>query len=253
MKKLNTLILFLALSVITYGQDYTLAHSTGKIKIEDVDELTIKGYDGSEIVVTGNRDGDVDERASGLKLINSLGIDDNTGFGINVKEEGNDVVVTGIGNANDGRITIKLPRNMDLYYAHSDYKGGELIIEDVAGEIEVSAAYNDVHLINVTGPMAVKSIYGEIEAVFSSLSQDGSISLHSSYNLIDVTLPASSGCNINMSTPYGNIYSDVDVNIETEEGEMKRISTKKVKGTVSGGGVELTLKSGYENIYLRKG
>lgn len=253
MKKLNTLIILLAMTVIAYGQDFTLAHSTGKLIVEEVDELTIEGYNGTEIIFSGDRDGEVNERAAGLKLINSLGIDDNTGLGINVKEEGNDVHVTGLGNANDGRVTIKLPQNMDVYYSHSDYKGGELIIQNIAGEIEVSAAYNDVHLINVTGPMAVKSIYGEIEAVFSTLSQEGSISLNSSYNLIDVTLPSSAGINLNMSTPYGNIYSDVDVNIEAGDDDMRRISTKKVKGTVNGGGVEVTIKSGYEDIYLRKG
>lgn len=253
MKKLNTLIILLVVTVIAYGQDYTLAHSTGKLIVEEVDELTIEGYNGTEIIFSGDRDGEVNERAAGLKLINSLGIDDNTGLGINVKEEGNDVHVTGLGNANDGRVTIKLPQNMDVYYSHSDYKGGELIIQNIAGEIEVSAAYNDVHLINVTGPMAVKSIYGEIEAVFSTLSQEGSISLNSSYNLIDVTLPSSAGINLNMSTPYGNIYSDVDVNIEAGDDDMRRISTKNVKGTVNGGGVEVTIKSGYEDIYLRKG
>ena len=253
MKKLNTLILLLAFTIISYGQDFTLSHSTGKIVIEDVDAVTIKGYNGSEVVITGERDQEVNERAAGLKLLNSLGLDDNTGLGVNVKEEGSDVIVTGIGNSDDARITIQLPQNMGVYYSHSDYHGSDLIIEDVAGEIEVSAAYNSVHLKNVTGPMAVKSIYGNVEAHFSTLSQEGSISLHSSYNLIDVSFPSSASYNLSMSTPYGNIYSDVDVQVDAGGDGMKRISNKKVKGTVNGGGVDVTLKSGYENIYLRKG
>ena len=253
MKKLHILLFSLLVSSMVSAQDFTLAHSTGKIIIEEVDEVTIKGYSGSEIVISGHKDEEADERAAGLKLLNSQGLDDNTGFGVSVREEGDNVHVTGIGNADDSRITIQLPKNMAVYYSHTDYHGGDLVIEDVAGEIEVSAAHNEVHLKNVTGPMAVKSLYGEIEAVFSSVNQSGSISLNSVYNLIDATFPSSSGYNVNMSTPYGSIYTDVSIDVDTGDDEMKRISNKKIKGTVNGGGVDVTLKSGYENIYLRKG
>ena len=253
MKKLHILLFSLLVSSMTMAQDFTLAHNSGKIIIEEVDQVTIKGYSGSEIVISGEKDEEVNERAAGLKLLNSLGLDDNTGLGINVKEEGGNVHVTGIGNADDSRITIQLPKNMAVYYSHTDYHGGDLIIEGVAGEIEVSAAHNKVHLTNVTGPMAVKSLYGEIEANFSSVNQSGSISLNSVYNLIDVTFPSSAGYNVNMSTPYGSIYTDVSIDVNAGDDEMKQISNKKIKGSVNGGGVDITLKSGYENIYLRKG
>ena len=112
--------------------------------------------------------------------------------------------------------------------------------------------YNDVKLVNVTGPMSVKSVYGSVEANFSSLSQKGSISIHSIYDFVDVTLPATVKADVNLKTPFGNIYSDIDIDVKTTEKGMRVISGSDLKGTVNGGGVEVVLTSSYENIYLRK-
>jgi hypothetical protein len=91
-----------------------------------------------------------------------------------------------------------------------------------------------------------------VEATFSTLSQKGSISIHSIYDFVDVSLPAGAKANIGIETPYGDIYSDVDINVATTDKGMRVISGSKLKGTVNGGGVDLRLTSSYENIYLRK-
>lgn len=253
MKNLITLIVCLMLSSVTFGQEYKLAHNTGMIVLTDVDEVTITGYDGNEIIFSGmNKDREEDSRAEGLKLFNSLGLDDNTELGINVIKDGENVKVTSVGRHDGEEITIKLPRNMGISYSHNGHNGDDIKIENVAGEINISASYNDIHLADVTGPMAIKSVYGSIEANFSTLSQTGSISLNSVYDLIDVSFPSGSAYDVNIRTPYGNIYSDVDIKAEADSDGMKNISSKKLAGKVNGGGVEVTLKSGYENVYLRK-
>ncbi len=253
MKNIFTL-LFAILWIAGYSQqDYKITHNTGQIKIYDVDEVNITAYDGNEIIISSpsSKSGHKDERAAGLKRFNSAGLDDNTGMGVFVEKDGEDVTVQQITSNCDCKISVKLPRNMGVYYTHGTYNGDDITIDGVGGEIEISATYNNLKLKNVTGPMAVKSVYGSIDAEFSSLSQTGSISLNSVYDHVDVSFPSASTYNVNIRTPYGDIFSDVDIKVEEKSG-MKRISSTRVNGKVNGGGVDVTLKSNYDSVYLRK-
>jgi hypothetical protein len=65
-------------------------------------------------------------------------------------------------------------------------------------------------------------------------------------------MPASSKFNVKLETPYGDIYSDIDIEVKTTADGMKVISGSNLKGTVNGGGVDVVISSSYENIYLRK-
>ena len=96
--------------------------------------------------------------------------------------------------------------------------------------------------------MAVKSVYGSVEAFFQDVSQTGSISIHSVYDLIDVSLPSSTNAEIDLRTPWGQIYSNMDIKVD----DSGQLTQKAVSGTLNSGGVEISLKSGYDNIYLRK-
>jgi hypothetical protein len=254
MKKILLLNVLMFLAFFVSGQEYKVAQSTGKLIIKEVDGVKVTGYSGSEIVFNGEveKDDGEPDRAKGLKMINALGLEDNTGLGISVKKVGGNVIVEKVGNSCTCEIEIKLPAAMSLEYEHSNYNGDLVHIENVSGEVLISAMYNDVKLVNVTGPMSVKSVYGSVEATFSTLSQKGSISIHSIYDFVDVTLPAGAKANIGIETPYGDIYSDVDINVTTADKGMRVISGSKLKGTVNGGGVDLRLTSSYENIYLRK-
>ena len=119
-----------------------------------------------------------------------------------------------------------------------------------SSELEISGRYNDVYMEEVTGPALVNTVYGTIVAKFSSLSQVGPTSLVSVYDDVDVTLPANTKANIVVKTPYGEAYSDMDIEF-SKNGDMKKISST-IQGTLNGGGVDLEIKASYDNVYLRK-
>ena len=230
--------------------EYRISQSQGTLVLSGLDDVKITGYDGSEIIISiDDYENEVDERAAGLKIINSLGLDDNSGIGLSVKQEGSVVTATQIASSCDSEFEIQIPNGVSVEYEHSTNQGGDVTVENVSGELVISTSYGDVHLENVTGPMAVKSIYGSIEAIFGTVSQTGSISLHSVYDLIDVTIPSSTNADIDLKTPWGEIYSNMDINVDDAGGRM---SQKSVSGSLNSGGVEIDLKSGYDNIYLRK-
>src|SRR5260221_12248928 len=76
------------------AQDYKLQKSSGRLEVKEVNEVTIEGYNGSEIVFS-SRDNDhgEDNRAKGLRAISSLGLEDNTGIGLSVVDKGNVIEV----------------------------------------------------------------------------------------------------------------------------------------------------------------
>lgn len=140
---------------------------------------------------------------------------------------------------------------MGLDYSHSTYDSDHLKVEGVSQEIVVSTNYTDIKLKNVTGPMSVKTVYGDIEAEFDQVSQNSSVSLNSVYGFVDAALPSNSKAKLSLRTPYGQIYTDFDITVETTDG-MRELSDKRIAGTINNGGVDFMIKSGYENIYLRK-
>ena len=247
-------------SVIALGQqEYTINKSSGTLKIMGIDELELQGYDGSSIIFQNNSDQDDDhsERTKGLRIINSAGLNDNSGIGLSIEENGNEITVQQISNGascgcSDG-YSIKVPKGMNLHIEHSTTYGDDVRISDMSGEIEISVNYNDLYLDNVTGPLAVKTVYGDLETKFGTVNQGSAMSLVSVYGHVDVSMPATTKADIQVSTNYGALYSDMDIKVSTtgKNGKMKSINSKKVTGTINGGGVEINLSAMYDDVYLR--
>ncbi len=255
MKYLLSTILIVAAVLSVNAQEYKVAHNGGKLILRNVNNVEITASDGSEVVINAEieRDEEDAERAKGLKAINSLGLDDNTGLGLSLQKEEGNIVITQIGDMHEqGSYVIQLPKSMAVDYSHNTYNSELLHIAGVSQEIIVSTNYTNIELENVTGPMSVKTVYGSIDAAFSSLNQTSSVSLNSVYSHVDVTVPSSSKANLKLKTPYGQIYTDMDINVSAGEDGMKNVSSKKVAGTINGGGVDFIIQSGYDNIYLRK-
>lgn len=249
MKK--TFALAITLFVLASGagaQDFKIARNTGRLDI-NIGRVTVEGYAGNEVVFSGReRDKKDDERAKGLKEINGLGLDDNTGLGINVEDKGNTITVRQLKKMNSPEIRILVPKGMTVSYAYESQYGGDVSFKNVEAEIEVSAQYNSVDLVNVSGPVTAKTIYGHIEASFDQ-NVKGPISIVSVYGYADVTLPATIKANIRMSTSYGELYASPDFKIEVERGMDDE---NRVSGKINGGGLNIDINSSYGKVYLRK-
>ncbi len=257
MKKVNIKLCLMALALVsTMGlkaQDHTVsignAASTTLI-IKEVNRVSVEAYDGNEIQIEGSSSRERSERAQGLKALSAMG-EDNTGIGLNVEKDGDVVTIFQASRRGQGKYTIKVPANVKLQIEHTgQWEGGLIEVYGMTGELEISGRYNAVHLEDITGPALVSTVYGKIEATFSSVSQSGPISLECSHNDIDVTIPANTKADLTIKTPYGEAFSDLDIEFPKREG-MRRVSST-IAGTINGGGVEMYLKASYNNVYLRK-
>lgn len=255
MKKLTKNLLAIALFLVAFtvqGQDFKVAVSgQKKVVIKEVNRVSVEAYDGTEIQITSsNKDEERSERAAGLKSLSARG-QDNTGIGLNVKTEAGEITVMQVARRADGKYTIKVPKSMNVKMEHTgNWEGGKMEVYGITGELEISGNYNNIYMESITGPALVNTVYGDVEAKFSSLSQAGPTSLLSVYGDVDVTLPANAKANISAKTPFGEAYSDLNIEFPKTDGMRKVSST--VEGTLNGGGVKLDIQASYQNVYLRK-
>lgn len=254
MKNLLITALVLLTASTTQAQEYKIAKSTGRLEITDVNNVTIEGYNGNEIVFS-SLDGDRgrDDRAKGLRAISAAGLEDNTGIGLAVRENGTTYEVYQLKKMDGPRVKIMVPKGVVISYRHSSPHGSDLKLRNVESEVEISTVHNSIRLDNVTGPMNVRTAHGEVEVTFNDNNIKGPIYLSSTHGLVDVALPAATKANITLSAGHGEIFVDPNLKLEVpKDGEWVKYGASKLEGKLNGGGIEISLGTSHGNVYLRK-
>ncbi|MBB4079650.1 hypothetical protein GGR28_002275 [Lewinella aquimaris] len=262
---LRILFLLCLTSALGAQQDFKIAAGGKTIEFKEIDRLTIVGSTGTEMTLEAQKEGKVDDRAAGLRQISASGLTDNTGFGLSVTEREGRILVQQVGGEGSG-VTVRVPNSATVSVEQTTHRGGDLKVSDFSGELDVSMMYHHVELNNVTGPVAVNAVYDDIIAKWDA-APTKEVRLHSTYADVDVTLPASTKADLRLSTGYGNMYTDFDIQIksntvsgkpETERDEWRGrrdrddIVTNSLSGTINGGGTLLALTATYDNLYIRK-
>jgi predicted membrane protein len=244
----GALLLFATLAA---AQEYKVNKSSGRLEIYS-GNVTVEGHAGNEIIFSSkDGDRDKDERAVGLKSVNGMGLDDNTGLGINVTTKDNIVEVRQLKKMNSPKIKVLVPKGVIVYFNHESQYGGKAVFRNMENEIEISCQYNSIELENVTGPLTLKTVYGGVDASFSE-SVKGPLSIVSVYGHVDITLPVATKANLRMTTSYGELYMASEFNLEVNKKDGMTQWGDKLDGKLNGGGSAIDLRSDYGKIYLRK-
>jgi predicted membrane protein len=242
----------LLMSGVVYAQEYKLNKSSGTLEIREVNNVTIEGYNGNEIIFSSrDHDRDNDDRAKGLRAISSMGLEDNTGLGLSVVDKGNVIEVRQLKKMDGPDIKIMVPKNVNLSYSHTSPHGSEIEIKNFEGQVEVSTVHNGVVLTNATGPLNIKTVHGDIDASLGGTLKDP-ISIESVHGHVDVALPVTIKANLKLSTHFGEILVDPDFKIEIERTDKMIKYSDNVEGKLNGGGIEINLSASHNNVYLRK-
>jgi predicted membrane protein len=255
-KEMKTKLLGLAILLLVTGravaQDFKLNKSSGILEIRELNNVSIEGHSGNEIIFSSQSSNrDRDERAKGLRAISNMGLEDNTGLGLSVVDKGSTIEVRQLKKMDGPDVKIQVPKNVKVAFYHTSPHGHDIEIKDFGGEVEVSSVHTGVVLSNATGPINIKTVHGDIDAVFPT-EPKSPISIESVHAHVDVTLPADTKANIKLSTHMGEILVDPSFKIEIEKtGDMVRYSDK-VSGKINGGGIAIELSATHDNIYLRK-
>jgi len=194
------------------------------------------------------------ERAKGLKRIGSGG-EDNTGVGLNYKNEGNTFVLFGaVSMSSNTKYKITVPKNLKIYVELGMFNNGDLTINDLISDLELDVKTSDIKLKGVSGPTVISSLSGDIDVIFAKVNQSSPFSIKAISGDIDLSLPANTPANLELSSISGGIYTDFDFKTEDNKaGELKHVGGgSKVRTKINGGGVKFYVRAISGNIYFRK-
>lgn len=131
------------------------------------------------------------------------------------------------------------------------YNSNPSSLTDFDGEVDIKSSLSNIKLVDVTGPVSINTIGGNVTVAFDKRKPTKLYSIYSNNGFIDVTLPTNSSLSLDVIGE--SIYSDLDMNIleESEVDDFGHIKTK-MKLKQGSGKVRMKLDAGYGSIYLRK-
>lgn len=213
--------------------------------------LPVEGYNGSEIIITSTSGKVVPpEKAKGLKPIFPAGTD-NTGLGLDVQKTENLITITClIPFTQDGEYKIRVPENISLELSSGCERSNDISISGMKNEIDINTCHN-IDLKDVTGPLVLATISGDINITFSSINAVKSSSVNAISGDVDITLPAKTAVDLELRTISGAFYSDFD--FSDSQKNLKKVGGNVMNHSLNGGGFKFSIGSISGNIYLRKG
>ncbi|MDX1631551.1 MAG: DUF4097 family beta strand repeat-containing protein [Thermoanaerobaculia bacterium] len=217
--------------------------------------IHVEAWDGENVRVWTEADEDRDEetvRKGGLRRI------PNVSFGVTAEEENNEIHVRVDGQAS-GELLLWVPRQASLDL--KTVNGGEISVEGVHGELELTNTNGEIAARNVRGTVVAHTTNGDIEVELEEVDAGSPMSFSTLNGDVDVTLPASLKADLLIKSTHGDIYTDFEVEIQprTARVEEERVGgryrvqlEKNVRGRINGGGPELQFRTFNGDVYLRK-
>lgn len=260
-------ILFALAIINAYSQndEVTIHAKKFEVQLKDVQssklelvglagDINITTNNSNKVVIEANGIKELPERAKGLKRVGAGG-EDNTGVGLNIDQTGNTIRLTGAVAMSSGvDYEISVPENLKLSLELGMFNNGDVKINGLNTDLELDVKNSDMKLTNITGPTVISSLSGDIEIVFSKVNQSSPFSIKAISGDIDLSLPASTPANLELSSMSGGIYTDFDIKSENEKaGDLNHIGGgTKIRSKINGGGVKVNVSAISGNIYLRK-
>ena len=156
-------------------------------------------------------------------------------------------------------LEIQVPAGSAL--ALSSVNDGELVVDGISGELELSNTNGDITVRDARGPVNANTVNGDITIAFSGAIASAPMAFSTLNGDVDLTLPGDAKLDVRLRSDNGEIYSDFDVALEPKAARVEQDRTKgkyrvsvakELTGRIGGGGPELFLKTFNGDIVLRK-
>jgi hypothetical protein len=231
----------------------------GKLILEQhLGSISVKGYEGTVVLIKAflRRSGEgafPSREAEGMKPIPAAAIQ------LDAQEVGNVVTVDAHTRSKSVDVDVLVPFRFSAKLGVRD--DGDVVVQDLAGEVEVDNPYGHVRLARLSGSASVNTVDGDISAQFKNINPGVPLAFTSIHGKVDVTFPPDVGLTVRMKSDEGMVYSDFDIALE------KRKSVSSPAGTTGGtrialeewttgrigrGGTDVLMRSFDGNVYIRK-
>jgi DUF4097 and DUF4098 domain-containing protein YvlB len=219
--------------------------------------ITVKGYEGKEVVVEARvRSQESERENNGMHRIpiNTTGLE--------VEEDSNrvDIGAASVQRTIDLTISVPVHSSLSLHTVND----GDISVSNVDGELDVNDVNGAVTLSGVSGTAVAHALNGKVLVTFNRINPTKPMAFSSLNGDIDVTFPADLKANLVISSDRGEVYSDFEVALaarapqqtaEDTRGQGGRFRVKvdkTIHGTINGGGQEVQFHNFNGNIYIRK-
>ena len=247
-----TLICLLSASSALWAQEYKLKLSGKADKIVlDMQgaEVTLEGYNGDELIIRGNGFEPAPKRAEGLRAVYNSAVD-NTRIGLSVTEKDNTVHIAQASRKSTDYV-IRVPRQASVVFNQNQFGGGDFRATGINGDVEANMKTGDAELLNMGGGVVANSVSGNVTVRYATVGKSpSSISIVSGE--VDVAMPANSKATLQLRTISGEVYTDFDIAMGKEAGDLRRVGGQTVEGSVNGGGTRISLQSVSGDVFVRK-
>ena len=182
----------------------------------------------------------------------------NTTFGVTVEEADNTVSVRVTSGSEETGVRVSVPRQTSV--RARTVNDGDVVVEGVTGEHELSNVNEDVTATDISGSVVVNTTNGDITVSMLELTPNKAMSFTSMNGDVEVRLPANLAADLHITTNRGDILTDFDVDVQpretiverSEDGERYQVRLEsEVRATVGGGGPEMRFKTFNGDIVIR--
>ena len=124
---------------------------------------------------------------------------------------------------------------------------GDVILDDCRGNVEAETVSGNVKLQGITKASSVKakSLSGDVR-YYGNIYENGSYTFKSHSGDVQMEIPANSAFELVSKTFSGDIHTDFDITIS---GKLGR---RSLRGTVNGGGADISINTFSGDVYLKK-
>ncbi len=225
------------------------------INIKDVPgHVLVKGGTANkiEITVQGFKP---DKETSGLQPLYASG--KNTGLGLAVEENNDEITISGITGKGNQQYTIIVPESVPLKMIwNGEHFFGKVRIENHRSDLEIKRVNGEVTLTDVTGPLSLYTMDAVLEVAFTDSGHKGPVSISTFHSDIKLKLPSTAAIDLKMRSGKGELFSAFEIEDKSFEKEEKDDCVdcvpRVMRGKLNGGGIQFTLTSYAGNIYLIK-
>ena len=223
--------------------------------------ITVRGASRKDVAVVARPDTDrpsrrYDADATGLRRIPQTA-------GYRITEEGNRIKMSSDSPNRALSFEIEAPARTNLKL--STVNGGEILVENIEGDLEVSNVNGSITLNGVAGSVVAGTTNGSVRATLTRVTDAREMAFTSLNGTVDVTLPPATKANLRLRSDHGDVYSDFDVQLapaaaaptvqetRSSNGRYRINRNRSIVGTINGGGPEFELRTFNSNVYVRTG
>ena len=222
--------------------------------------ITVRGTNRKDVAVVARPETDRPNRRSDPDATGLRRIPQSAGY--KITEEGNRIKMSSDSPNRAITFEIEAPSRTNLKL--STVNGGEILVENIEGDLEVSNVNGSVTLNGVAGTVMAGTTNGSVRATLTRVTAAREMAFTSLNGTVDVTLPPTTKANLRLRSDHGDVYSDFDVQLapsstpvvqesRSSNGRYRISRNRSIVGTINGGGPEFELRTFNSNVYVRKG